>query len=434
MGRKLMNKLLAIVCMIIVVYSYSLQAAEPYEGFTMFGSGSKAYIYDMDEELRHTWSASGSGSIQTTAYLLTDGSALFPLSNRNCSFSPSGAHPGGTIQKISWDGDVLWDFDFCDNDFTPSYDIEPLPNGNILVVAGVRSNSSGPGKIFEVKQTGVNDGEVVWECDVNSLLGGASGYINCVSYNPDLDQIVTNIQTPGRIVAVIDHSGDGSLVSEYSQGFSGRIHGGCWVLDKFIGTDIPIPDAEPEKMRVGNIVTVSNGNGEVVEINPVTNTEVKTIDYSFSSNQGGVQRLPNGNTLVSKGYSKSIKELDDDGNVVWSLSPSAQVQRAYRYGVDYPGVSELVPTRTIGKGANVKQKSLRVVHNHLKGQTSLLFANNSCPATVRIFSPCGKEMFSKVTTQSKIILKTGQFSGGLYIAQVELSSGLFLRTKLNFVR
>ncbi len=433
MSRKSMSKLLAVACMITVVYSHILLAAEPYPGYTMFGSGSKAYIYDMEGELRHTWSASG-GSIQTTAYLLPDGSALFPLQNSSCPFRPQGAHPGGTIQKVSWDGEILWDFDFCDNSFTPSYDIEPLPNGNVLVIAGVSSNSSGPGKIFEVKQTGKNDGEVVWECNVNSLMSGVRGYMNCVSYNPDLDQIAINIQTPAKTVAVIDHGGSGDLLSKFNQGFSGRIHGGCWVIDKFLGTDIPIPDAQPDLMRVGNIVTVSNGNREVVEIDPVTSTKVKSIPYSFGSNQGGVQRLPNGNTLVTKGYSRSVEELDDDGNVVWSLSPSAQAQRAYRYGVHYPGVSELNPTGTVGKGSPVTQKSLRVVYNHLKGQANLLFTNNNGPATVRIFSPGGKEMFSQVTTHSTVIVNTSRFSGGLYIAQVEFSSGLSLRTRLCFVR
>ena len=99
-------------------------------------------------------------------------------------------------------------------------------------------------------------------------------------------------------------------------------------------------ESDKKLMRTGNIITVSNGDDEVVEVNPRTNKKVRSYKYEFSDHQGSVQRLPNGNTLIVSGYSKIIDELDDSGEIVWSLETSDRISRAYRYGLKYQGVLE----------------------------------------------------------------------------------------------
>ena len=54
-----------------------------------------------------------------------------------------------------------------------------------------------------------------------------------------------------------------------------------------------------------------------------------------------MQRLPNGNTLIVSGYSKKIDEVDDEGKVVWSMEAPGNINRALRYGLDYPGLAKL---------------------------------------------------------------------------------------------
>ena len=346
MSAKFFSHIFTLAFVISNLIPSSSKAAEPYPGYTFFAMGKTAYLYNIDKKIVHQWEVS-EGSIQTTPYLLVDGSALFPLNKGGFTFRPGGAHPSGTFQRIGWNGELLWDFSFYGDNFTPSYDIEPMPNGNVLIPAGVKERSM-PGKVFEIMPVGKTGGEVVWECNVSEKLAGiAGGYINSVSYNAGLDQVLVNIQRPGATLAIFDHSNaQANLLYKWDQGFSGRLHGGLWITDKYIGTDITIPEANAEQMRAGNIITVSNSDHQAVEIDPRTNTEVKTFDGKFSEHQGSVQRLPNGNTLIVSGYSTVINEVDDAGNVVWSLETSSRVPRAYRYGMNYPGVSKL---KTEGK-------------------------------------------------------------------------------------
>ncbi len=343
-NRKRLNDAILFLAIVIVgpdVVQAQSKAAEPYPGYTLFSNGRTALLYDMDKNKVHQWEVD-SGSIQTTPYLLSDGSVLFPLNKGGFTFRPGGAHPSGTFQKVSWDGELLWDFSFYGEDFTPGYDVEPMPNGNILVCAGFE-NRRMPGKIFEIKPTGKTTGEVVWECDVTNKLDSlVQGYINSVSYNPETDQVLVNIQTPGRTLAIFDHSNSSAdLVFKWNQGFSGRIHGGFWITDKYIGSDIAVPEADRQAMRVGNIITVSNDDNQVVEVDPRTGKKVKTMNYEFSDHQGSVQRLPNGNTLIVNGYSNIINEVDEEGRVVWSMETPERISRAYRYGLEYSGVSNL---------------------------------------------------------------------------------------------
>lgn len=341
-GRPAPNLLPAsvVVALLSVLSLGRAHAADPYPGYTLFATGTTAYLYDMKKEKVHQWSVAG-GSIQTSTYLLPDGSMLFPLNKGGFTFRPAGAHASGTFQKVAWDGTLLWDFQFFGPDFTPGYDVAPMPNGNILVCATVKDRNL-PGKVFEIKPDGKTGGQVVWECDVSAKLEGVKGYINSLDFNAALDQVFVNIQEPGRTLAVFDHRTPAApLVFKWSSGITGRLHGGSWVTDRYKGTDLVIPGSDAGKMRAGNLITVSNGDHEMVEVDPRTNQRVKTIKYNFADHQGSVQRLPNGNTLIVSGGSTKIDEVDDDGKVVWSMETPGRIQRALRYGLDYPGVSKL---------------------------------------------------------------------------------------------
>lgn len=312
-------------------------AATAYPGFTFFASGATAYLYDMNGKSVHTWKASGKA--QTCAHLLADGSALFPIENTSCT-SPShnGAYPNGRFQKISWDGAILWDYSFCDSTARAGYDVEPMPNGNILVPA----DSSSVAKIFEIQPSGTTGGSIVWSYALPSTLTGSTTYINSVSYNPELDMILVDLQEPQRKLVVIDHSGAGRVVLTYTVGTSGRVHAAAWVTKYFLGTNIEVPDADKVAMRTNNLLVVYNGGDKVIEVGLASSNLVKSLSYAFDDHEGSVQRLPNGNTLVTPGNSKTITELNDSGTTVATMTAPGSIQRAYRYGYSYPGVSRLL--------------------------------------------------------------------------------------------
>jgi hypothetical protein len=315
---------------------------------------------------------------------------------------------------------VVWDYTYCTSTYTGAYDIEPMPNGNVLSCVHY-SGSEKPGRIVEIQPSGASGGSVIWECDVTSKIS-VSGYLNSVSYNPTLDQIAGTIQESGRTCAVIDHK-TGNVVSKYAAG-SGRVHGCCWSMDTYIGTNIKIPEADATKMRIGNVTFVGNQLAQVIEISPksASATLVKTLSYSFSSNQGGTQRLPNGNTLVTKASGGTIDELDETGAKIWTLTASGSALRCYKYGVNYAGVLALGLTGVGGKTPDQMYKAFKITNSRLNGTTTLRFPNKDGLAMIHIFLVNGEEIFSQVTNASEVTLNTDKLSRGVYIAKVELAS------------
>src|SRR3954453_17196790 len=74
------------------------RAADPYPGYTLFSTGTTAYLYNMKKEKVHEWKVAA-GSVQTSTYLLPDGSMFLPLNSGGTTFRPAGALGSGTFQK-----------------------------------------------------------------------------------------------------------------------------------------------------------------------------------------------------------------------------------------------------------------------------------------------------------------------------------------------
>ena len=99
------------------------------------------------------------------------------------SFTSSGFSfsSGGVIEKVDWEGNLVWSYQYSDNNVCQHHDIEPLPNGNVLVISydyhtygeaiakGRKPELLDPtkgmwsDKIVELKPTGLNTADVVWE-------------------------------------------------------------------------------------------------------------------------------------------------------------------------------------------------------------------------------------------------------------------------------
>jgi len=232
------------------------------DGYILFSpmSSTTTYLIDYDGKIIHTW--------------LNDnppGYSVYPLKNGNILRAASrNIKQGGMVQEIAWDGDIIWEFIYDSDEYLSHHDIEPLPNGNVLIIAweyktinetiaaGCNPNlepfgSLTPDHIIEVKPNGSNNGDIVWEwhvwdhliqdydpskenygvvadhpelIDIN-FVGGHSieirdwTHINSIDYNENLDQILLSSWYFNEIW-IIDHSTTTEEAVGHTGGSSGK--------------------------------------------------------------------------------------------------------------------------------------------------------------------------------------------------------------------
>ncbi len=236
--------------------------ATPYDGYTLYSpnGGNRTYLLDMDNSVVHTWIHTRSGGY--SAYLLEDGSVLRPALSTNSNLN--GGAAAGIVEQRGADNALMWEYWYSSNSVRSHHDIEPMPNGNVLLIAWERKTSTEavaagldhtaeiwPDHIVEVQPTGSSSGTIVWQWHVwdhliqdhdsskanygvvadhpelmdinvgNSMLGGDWMHTNAISYNPDLDQIVISSHNLDELY-VIDHSTTTAEAASHSGGNAGR--------------------------------------------------------------------------------------------------------------------------------------------------------------------------------------------------------------------
>ncbi len=153
-----------------------------FSGYTLFAPqhSTTTYLVDMNGEVAHSWPSRYTPG--EAVYLLDDGSIL------RCAREPRNPHfrgggIGGRVERISPDGAVTWTFVYADGDHCLHHDIEPLPNGNVLMIAWerktreeaiaagadpqrIRGSEIWPDCIIEVRPEGAEGGTIVWEWHV----------------------------------------------------------------------------------------------------------------------------------------------------------------------------------------------------------------------------------------------------------------------------
>lgn len=232
------------------------------------GGEAKTYLMDVDGNFIHTWNHErGPASMP---YLLSDSTLIYPFRVEFPTMDAGGV--GGGIQGIDWDGEVLWELIISNEQYQHHHDVEPLPNGNILIIAWENKSSeeafslgreSIGSTLNQIWSTAILEyepysGEIVWEWhlwdhliqDINSELpnygvisqhpelfdincgsvgnnaGGPQGanadwmHINAIDYNEFLDQIVISSRTQNEIY-IIDHSTTIEEAASHSGGNSG---------------------------------------------------------------------------------------------------------------------------------------------------------------------------------------------------------------------
>jgi hypothetical protein len=243
----------------------TLVHTQAFQGYTLYSPNNSrtTYLLDMNNKAVHSWSHTKSGGY--SCYLLENGSVIRPALSTNSSLGGGGE--AGVVQKYSWSGSLTWEYTYSSATIRSHHDIEPMPNGNVLLIAwevktateavqaGLnRSASIWPDHIVEVQPVGSSGGNIVWQWhawdhlvqesnstknnygvvashpELLNINMGASGmgmgggdwmHINAISYNPELDQIVISSHLLNEIY-VIDHSTTTAEAASHKGGKSGK--------------------------------------------------------------------------------------------------------------------------------------------------------------------------------------------------------------------
>ncbi len=222
-----------------------------FEGYTLYAPLElrRTVLIDMDGNVVHEWRTDTRPGLMQ--YLLEDGRLLRAGNLERKGTFAHGQGAGGRVELLDWDGTVQWRFDLASDDVMQHHDIQPLPNGNVLVLAWERKPAAEaiaqgrdpkllpdrdlwPDSVVEYSPTA---GRVVWEwhvwdhlvqdhdptkanygvvadhpekIDVNFVLPGNDGdedwnHANAVTYNAATDEVMISSRSFSELW-VIDHS------------------------------------------------------------------------------------------------------------------------------------------------------------------------------------------------------------------------------------
>jgi|TARA_B110000037_G_scaffold214598_1_gene270729 hypothetical protein len=241
--------------------------SEAFEGYTLYVPlrGSETLLLNMQGEVVHKWTSEHHPS--NCAYLMPNGDLLRAGKVLGNEVFGSRGPSGGRIERFNWEGERLWDFVYSNDSYHQHHDIEPLPNGNVLILAWERRTKEEaiaagrkpdtvsdqgmfPDTVVEVKQTGPTTGEIVWrwstwdhliqdhdfskanygdvaahperiDINLNPRPRPDWMHTNGIDYNPELDQIVLSPRSFNEII-VIDHSTSSETAAAASGGRAGQ--------------------------------------------------------------------------------------------------------------------------------------------------------------------------------------------------------------------
>jgi len=196
-------------------------AAGAFQGYTFFAplSSSTTFLLDMQGRVVHRWpSAFGPSAV----YLLDDGSVL-----RSARLEDNKTFQGGGIcgrlERIAWDGSLVWEYELATEDQTQHHDALPMPNGNVLLItweyryredvlavgrdpAHVPDKGLWPDAVLEIRPTPPKGGEIVWEWHAWDHL--------VQDFDRALDRYGSVPELPGRLDINYDHRDQPPLSEE----------------------------------------------------------------------------------------------------------------------------------------------------------------------------------------------------------------------------
>ncbi len=232
-----------------------------FEGYTLFSPeySKDTFLINNTGTILHQWK---SNYIQGLGLYLLENGNLLRTGYINKYNIIIGGGDTGCVEMMDWDGSRLWFFKYADEQNCLHHDIEPLPNGNILMIAWehksyeetleaggnpslIPKDGIWADHIIEVKPIIPEGGEIVWEWHVwdhliqnfdptknnYGIIADNPGlvninygdyypdwnHINSIDYNEKFNQILLSVRNLNEIW-IIDHSTNTVEAASHSGG------------------------------------------------------------------------------------------------------------------------------------------------------------------------------------------------------------------------
>lgn len=235
------------------------------DGYVLFAPNTSNTTYLIDKCGKAVQSWNSTYKPGQAVYLLDDGTLMRTGNANNTTFNAGGK--GGVIEKMDWNGNVIWSYTISDATKCQHHDAKIMPNGNVLVIAWEKKTNTeaialgrNPSlvpavlwseQILEIQPTGATTGTVVWEwhltdhlvqdydatkpnyntiatnpqlVNINYNASATNSdwiHLNSIDYNPQLDQILVSNHNFDEIW-IIDHSTTTNEAASHTGGNSGK--------------------------------------------------------------------------------------------------------------------------------------------------------------------------------------------------------------------
>ncbi|RME02510.1 MAG: hypothetical protein D6816_11045, partial [Bacteroidetes bacterium] len=182
MKRQLLTLLILLAVQLVIaqrtVGLLSYEPSKSFDGYNLLYPHNQPNVYLLDNcgEIVHVWEDDASFRPGNTAYILPDGRLVKTKRPAAVAGNPIWAGGGGGIVEIrDWDNNLLWSFELNDSLYRLHHDIQPMPNGNILMIAWESHT------IEDLLDAGM---------DTSTLINGKLWSDMVIEVDPELDSIV----------------------------------------------------------------------------------------------------------------------------------------------------------------------------------------------------------------------------------------------------
>jgi hypothetical protein len=513
-----------------------------WDGYTLFPGKhvGTTVLINNHGYVMHSWNSSYEPG--QSAYLLPNGN-LLRCALLKTSFSIGGGE-GGRFELYSWEGKMLWGFNYSTPNYSSHHDAKMLPNGDLLAMAVERKTKEeclaagfdttllqegyvAVEYLLQFRQTGDTTYQIVWEWhlwdhliqdkypsknnygvvkehpelnDVASTTGTKIpafwNHGNSVDYNAKFDQICVSIRGNSEFW-ILDHSTTTQLAAGHTGGKYGKggdilyrwgnpqaydratnanrvlyqQHDAQWIPDGCPGAgniliyNNGIDRPSPQYSTVEEVVLPCDTNGffPTLQTNQAWTPSVPVWTYKapnstdfYSAEISGVQRLPNGNTLICEGLKGHLFEITPEKQIVWRyVSPLVDqdtlsqgddpaddidprghqnnaVFKVHRYGADYAGFvgRDLTPTVQLEKNPWSDLTKNQIASNKadipsgvliITGSRITINLPNNYPTKIAMHTVSGKLIFDKRSIYKSFTWQNNTCPSGIYIITVSNS-------------